>query len=57
MPASGHSIVASDLSVEMIMEQIKTGAERLRVRQRDVEEAKRAENVSYRSISSQVFDT
>ena len=49
-------LVASDLSVEMIMEQIKTGAERLRTRQRDVEEAKRTENVSYRSVSSQVFD-
>ena len=50
-------LIASDLSVEMIMEQIKTGAERLRVRQRDVEEAKRTKGVSYRSVSSQVFDT
>jgi len=50
-------LVASDLSVEMIMEQIKTGAERLRERQREVDKAKRTESKSYRSLSSQVFDT
>jgi hypothetical protein len=49
-------LVSSDLSVEMIMDQIKTGAERLRVRQKDVEAAKRTDSTSYRSISSQVFD-
>ena len=50
-------LVSSDLLVEVIIEQIKTGAERLRVRQRDIEEAKRTEGVSYHSISSQVFNT
>ena len=55
--ASAPLLVASDLSVEMVMEQIKTGAERLRVRQKDVEEAKRTEGAAYRSISTQVFDT
>jgi hypothetical protein len=49
-------LVSSDLSVEMIMDQIKTGAERLRVCQKDVEAAKRTDSTSYRSISSQVFD-
>lgn len=54
--ASAPLLVASDLSVEMIMDQIKTGAERLRARQKDVEAAKGTGGTSYRLVSSQVFD-
>ena len=50
-------LVTSDLPAEMIMEQIKMGAERLRTRQKDVEEAKRTGDASYRLISSRLFDT